>query len=231
MSSGPDSAFALPELDALLREELACVPAHAARQPAGRALLVQACGANRRLPVDVRHLAATRVHLEGGVLRGDLACTVDALPWEDDAFRLVFLQHVGEMLPTDTGLIDELARVLAPGGMLVWSGLSPWSPWRAWMSWQVRGSVSAPRVLHVVASRRQLLARGLAVAGVEHVGGCWPPHHVRTVLPRWLGPLRGAWLLLGAKQQAALTPLRPRNLRERVAIRPQLAVPSRRASA
>jgi len=56
--TGSDIPFALPDLDALLREELARVPHHAARLPAGRALVMQACAANGMQDLD--HSALVR---------------------------------------------------------------------------------------------------------------------------------------------------------------------------
>ncbi|GAA0720124.1 methyltransferase domain-containing protein [Dokdonella soli] len=231
--TGPDNLFALPELEALLREELATLAVRAARQPAGRALLLQACAANRGLPVDTRHLGAIRGHVERDALRGDVACTTDALPWEDEAFQLVFAQHVGDVLPSSRALIDELARVLAPGGVLLWCGLNPWSPWLAWIHWQARRGLPVPRVMHADIVRMRLLKRQLAPAGTDYLGTCWPQRSKRSAIGRsaLLSPLRGAWLIAATKQRAVLTPLRPRAARERVVIQPHLATPSRRACA
>jgi len=230
---GTDNLFALPELEALLREELVRVPAHAARQPAGQALLLQPCAASRRFEADLRPLGAVRMHVERGGLAGDAICTADALPWQDDAFRLIVAQHVGDALPSSGDLLDELARVLAPGGVLLWFGLSPWSPWLAWIHWQARSGLPVPRVMHADVTRMRLHKRQLTPAATEHLGSCWPLHGEPSALhrARVLAPLRAAYLLAASKQRAVLTPLRPRRVRERVAIRPHLAAPSRRASA
>ena len=231
--TGPDNLFALPELDTLMREELALLPAHAARLPAGRALLLQACEANRDQPVDARHLGVVRGHASQGGLRGDVVCAPEALPWEDDAFQLVFAQHVGDALPSSGDLLDELARVLAPGGVLLWCGLNPWSPWLAWIHWQARHGLPLPRLMHADIVGLRLMKRQLAPAGIDHVGACWPQAAERVVAKRsaLLAPLRGAWMIAAKKQRAVLTPLRPRAMRERVAMRPHLAAPSRRACA
>lgn len=230
---GTDNLFALPEFDALLREELALLPAHAARQPSGQALLLQPRAAMRRFDVDLRQLGVVRMHVERDGLGGDAKCAIDALPWQDDAFRLVVAQHAGDALPTAGVLIDELARVLAPGGVLLWYGLSPWSPWLAWIHWQARSGLPVPRVMHAEVTRMRLQKRQLTPAGIEHLGSCWPSRGEPSALHRtpWLAPLRAAYLLTASKQRAVLTPLRPRRVRDRVAIRPHLAAPSRRASA
>ena len=61
--TGPDNLFVLPEFETLLRDELARLPPLVLRQPAGAALLLQACAANRALAADLRHLSATRLHV------------------------------------------------------------------------------------------------------------------------------------------------------------------------
>ena len=234
MILGSDSLFDLPELHALLGEELARVPGYAARQPAGRALLLHASTTNRRFPIETGHLGAVRMHAEGGRLHGDVRCDAGELPWQDDAFRLVLAQHVGEALPASGEFLDELARVLAPGGVLLWFGLNPWSPWLAWIHWQARRGGPVPRVTLADVARQRLHKRRLATGSVEYLGGCWPQRGEPAPGPRsrLLAPLRGAYVIVASKQRAVLTPLRPRRLRERVAIQPQLAgTPSPRASA
>lgn len=233
MITGPDSLFALPDAVDLLRVELERASEHAARQPNGHALVLQACAASRALEVRTRHLHAVRLHAAGDRLAGDAVCTADALPWEDEAFRLIVVQHVADVLPSDA-LADELARVLAPGGVLLWFGLNPWSPWLAWLHWQARRGLPLPHPSQADAARRRLLRRQLAPVSVDYLGACWPNRGGASMLHdlRLLTPLRGAYLLTASKQRAVLTPLRPRLLRqrERVVIRP-LASPSHRACA
>ena len=232
--TGPDNLFSLPDLGVLLREELARVPLHAARLPAGRALLLQPSVASQALLPDTRHLAAVRVHADQDILRGDITCAAHALPWEDDAFQLVLAQHAGDVLPQGSAMIDELARVLAPGGTLLWFGLNPWSPWLAWIHWQTRRGMPVPRAAQAEASRRRMQGCHLATGMPDYLGTCWPQKSGqpgRIQRGRLLAPLRNAYLIAASKQRSVLTPLRPRLVRERVAIRPQLATPSRRAGA
>jgi SAM-dependent methyltransferase len=228
--TGPDNLFALPEVEALLREELARVPALAARQPGGRALLLQAAPANRALPADLRHLGVTRMHVDRAAIAGDVVCAADALPWEDEAFHFVVVQHAGDALAHPDGLVDELARVLVPGGSLVWFGLNPLSPWILWLSWQARQGRPLPRATQADSVRRRLLQGKLTPATVESIGPCWPNRDAQTPRSSLLAPLRGAWMLVASKQRATLTPLHRRPLR-RVTPQPSLAVPSRRVRA
>ncbi len=102
---------------------------------------------------------------------GDVVCMADALPWEDDAFRLILVQHAGDALPSRGALIDELARVLAPGGVLLWYGLNPWSPWAGLDA--LAGAVTvcrcrAPAPADI--TRRRLLRRQLAPVSIDYVG-------------------------------------------------------------
>ena len=234
MITGPDNLFALADCASLLRSELAGVAEHALRQPNGRALVLQACAANRELACDTRHLAPLRMHVERDGFAGDVVAAPAALPCEDDAFRLVLVQHAGDVLPSRRGaLLDEISRVLAPGGVLLWYGLNPWSPWLAWMHWQARRGLAFPRAVSADIARRRLLRRQLAPVSVDYVGACWPQRGEPSAIhsARVLAPMRGAYLLTASKQRAVLTPLRPRRLRMPARMQPQLAAPSRRESA
>lgn len=228
--TGPDNLFALPEVEALLREELARLPALAARQPGGRALLLQAGPANRALPVDLRHLGVTRVHVDRAVIAGDVICATDAFPWEDEAFQFVVVQHAGDALAHPDAFVDELARVLAAGGSLVWFGFNPLSPWSLWLHWQARQGRPLPRAVQADSVRRRLLHERLTPGAVEAIGPCWPDRNGQARRSPLLAPLRGAWMLVASKQRAVLTPLHRPALR-RVTPQPSLAVPSRRVRA
>jgi len=227
--TGPDNLFGLPDVEALQREELARVADAAARAPSGRALLLQSHAGARALAADLRHLQATRVHVEGDRFHGDVACAPDALPWESEAFQLVVVQHAGDALAHTAAFAEELARVLAPGGSLLWFGLNPLSPWHAWLRWQARDGVCMPRFAGAHAARRRVLRAGLVAASLGGVGPCWPGG-ARVARSRALARLRAAWLLEASKQRAVLTPLRLRPQRVRVAPQPTLA-PSRRVRA
>ncbi|HEU4662829.1 MAG TPA: methyltransferase domain-containing protein [Dokdonella sp.] len=230
MITGPDNLFVLPEFEALLRDELARVPAFAGRQPAGTALLLQASAANRALPADLRHLRATRLHVEAGGLDGDTRCASDALPYESDAFQFVVVQHAADALATPDALVDELVRVLAPGGALLWFGLNPWSPWMLWFHWQARRGIGVPHARHPDTLRRRLQQAQLTPDASATLGPCWPARGARADGARLLAPLRGAWMVLASKQRAVLTPLRTRPLRT-VTPQPSLAMPTRRVRA
>ena len=236
MKPATETLYALPEVAALLRDELARLPAHAARQPGGRALLVQPDAASRALPVDVAHLTPVRLHAAGDRLSGDVICSARALPIENDSFQLVFAQHLGDA-QSEGGAIDELARVLAPGGLLLWCGFNPWSPWLAWIHWHTRGGGAVPPMSNADTLRRRLIRAQIAPVALDYLGTCWPRRAVdaddaNARGARWLAPLRGAYLIAARKQRSVLTPLRPRVQRSGVALGARLAgTPSQRACA
>lgn len=227
MITGPDNLFALPEPTALLRGELARVATFAAARPAGMALVVQACAAHRQMAVDTHHLRALRLHADAGELRGDVDCAADVLPFEDDAFQLIVAQHAGDALPAAPQFVGELARVLAPGGTLLWFGFNPWSPWLMWLHWRARGGLPVPAATGPDALRRRLAASGLAAGSPHLFGSCWPSQEGDGAL----APLRAAWCLSADKRRAVLTPLHARRQRSRVSARPSLVVPTRRICA
>jgi hypothetical protein len=233
----PDSLFALPEIEAMLRRELALVPPHAARQPGGRALVLQPHAVARALPFDVGHLSAVRLHADGALLRGDAIATPGALPFENESFQMVFVQHVADA-GADEALVAEIARVVAPGGLVLWCGFNPWSPWLAWMHWHARGGRAMPATTHADALRRRLLRARLVTMTLDYLGTCWPHRDGATIgenpgrASRWLAPLRGVYLIAARKQRAVLTPLRPRAKRNAVALGTRFAgTPSQRARA
>lgn len=225
------SVFAWPETAALLRQELASVTTHAAQRPRGVALIVQACAVNRALRLDAHQLTCVRMHLQRGRLEGDLACAVDALPWNDNMFELIVAQHAGDALATAGGLFDELARVLAPGGVLLWFGLNPLSPWLAWAHWRGASGAARPYARTLTRVRREIALRQLTPGAIDYVGGLCS--RSGAAAPRHpLAAFRRAYLLRATKPHAALTPMRPHASRARALARPQLvATPSRRAQA
>lgn len=61
---------------------------------------------------------------------GDVRCTVP-LPLASESLGVVLLQHVLDDAAPGDPLLEECARVLAPGGVLWLAVLNPWSPYRA----------------------------------------------------------------------------------------------------
>jgi len=224
--TGPDNLFVLPEFEALLRDELAGEAALALRQPAGAALLLQAGAANRALPVDLRHLRATRPHVEDGGFGGKVAAASDALPYESDAFQFIVVQHAADVLAAPEALVDELARVLAPGGTLVLTGINPVSGWTPWWLWRTRGSATHARSpLQLSAHLRRSDVR---VQRVQRVGQMLPLTSSQPGKSTgWLG---GGYVLVARKQGPASAPTRLRPKPVTAPVRAGLAPGARRSS-
>lgn len=220
-----DNLVEIPGMDQLLAVEQEIVLSHALRLPAGRALMLHAT--SRYMRGNLQHLSTAHLHKQRDILTGDVVCAPEALAFGKENFRLVVIQHCADSLPCVDLLIEELERVLMPGGTLLWFGSNPWSaralPRRLSDAARNRpmSSLSARRL-------RQLLAcRSFGFFDVSGLGGIWSPTGERSG-PRWLDPFRGAYQLAARKQ--VVTPLRPQagKLARRVSMAPQLAGTSSR---
>jgi SAM-dependent methyltransferase len=153
-------------------------------------------------------------------LAGDLRCGVDELPFGDESFRLVVLQHVLERIADPRRLCAEVVRVLEPGGVVMITGFAAWGVWRPLLSWLGR---RLPPLHYASAwsAGRALARSGVDVYAQRRVG---PPRiraaGARLPLP---APLRPSWLLLARKRNKGLqlrahpVALRPRGVRARLA--------------
>lgn len=235
MSEVSTKLFRTPELLALQREEQAIVSAHATRQPAGRGLLLRVDGDDGQPVPDLGGLAAVIAHVDGTRIGGDVVCRPDMLPWEDDAFQLVAVLHAGDVLPDRREVLDELVRIVAPGGLLIWFGFNAWSPWMIWLGWQTRGSGCVPHPQSADSMLRRLLRQRLTPVGTEYLGGCWPRAHreerYRRGASAALARLYGAYGFIVRKQRAMLITLPVRRAPQAVVIQPHLAMSSQRVRA
>lgn len=151
----------------------------------------------------------TRLHPSGDRFEGDIACAITALPFESDSVQTIIVQHAADVLPSLNGLLDELCRVLQPGGQLFWFGLNPLSAWAAWTHWQARSQSLHPRWLRQI--DRMLARHGVDAIDSRYLGGLWTQSQGINEARRYsvLDGWRGAWLLSARKRRAVLTPLRP----------------------
>lgn len=150
----------------------------------------------------------TRLHPGGGQLHGDVACANSALPFESDSMQTIVVQHAADVLSDATDLLDELCRVLEPGGQLFWFGLNPLSAWAAWSHWRAGSQPLYPRWLREIDVK--LARHGVDAIDSRYLGGLWPPSQAVNEARRFsmLDGARGAWLLAARKRRAVLTPLR-----------------------
>ncbi len=146
-----------------------------------------------------------RMQLQGGRYRGDLLAAGDeSLPFTDDAFELVLLQHALEASAVPGPLLDEAVRVLAPGGVLAITGVHPMSAWAPWVRWRSRGTglkLSMPLRLMT-----DLQREGFEIEQAQRVGCVLPSSAaVHAMSAKVLG---GGFLLIARKRRRVVTPLR-----------------------
>lgn len=146
-----------------------------------------------------------RLRVDGNRYQGDLdAASDEPLPFIDDAFELVLLQHALEATAIQASLLDEAVRVLAPGGVLAITGVHPMSAWAPWFRWRTRGkqlTLGMPlRLMH------DLQREGFEIEQVRRVG-CVLPGSASThaISAKVLG---GGFVLIARKRRRAVTPLR-----------------------
>ena len=224
----PNSLFAFPQMQQLLDDERQLIERRVARLADGAVLSIDPLACSRPV-LAAAGKQASRLHVAGESLIGDARCAADALPWAAESFQIVIARHVVDSLPIDSGIEAELARVLAPGGTLMVSGLNPFSPWRLWWSRACRDGSRVTKCRSPHHAQRTFETHGLSFEDRAFIGGSWPPHDVRAreMLPdergsRW----HGAWLLVVKKRAAAVRPIPLRSAtRRRAALGPAF-VPS-----
>lgn len=113
-----------------------------------------------------------RMWIAGDGYRGDVRANAgEPLPFLDDAFDVVLLRHALEVAATPSALLGEAIRVLAPGGLLVLTGVHPVSGWAPWFYWRAR----AGQVLQLpLQLGRRLQRQGLEIEWTRRVGRVWP---------------------------------------------------------
>jgi SAM-dependent methyltransferase len=164
------------------------------------------------------------LRLAGERFRGDVCARADEpLPFADEAFDLILLRHALELAPLS---LDEIVRVLAPGGLLVLTGMIPLSGWTPWWLWRTRGSTAHARSPMQLAAR--LRRAEVQVERVQRVGQ-WLPlaSAVRGSGPGWLG---GGYVLVARKRGPASAPTRLRPKPVTAPVRAGLAPGARRSS-
>lgn len=110
------------------------------------------------------------------------------LPFDDDTFDIVLAVTTLCLVPDRRKAIEEMARVLAPGGRLILGELGRWSTWAAWR--RIRGwwGNETWRSAHFHSRRQLATLVGDAGLTLQQVRGAvyYPPF---PILARMLGPL------------------------------------------
>jgi SAM-dependent methyltransferase len=168
-----------------------------------------------------------RMQLRGGRYRGDLLAAGDeSLPFIDDAFELVLLQHALEASAVPGPLLEEAVRVLAPGGVLAIAGVHPMSVWAPWFRWRSRGAglkLSMP--LRLVAD---LQREGFEIEQAQRVGCVLPGGATAQAISAKL--LGGGFVLIARKRRRVVTPLRIQPLPVAVPATGRLSPSTRRSA-
>jgi len=169
-----------------------------------------------------------RLHLQGEHYRGDLiAAASEPLPFLDDAFELVLLRHVLEVAPVASALLDDAVRILAPGGMLVLTGMHPIGGWSPWFYWRARGQ---PRRLQMPWRLRSSLQQaGLQMERIQRVGSLLPGRYLKGA--GTAGLLGGGYVLIARKRSRMITPLRIKPVPVRMLSNGRLSPGTRRNAA
>ena len=222
-----DDIYASAPLRRLLDEQARALKPELQRCHGTHGLLLRASGDDTPPALPLLR-CWTSLLLDGGCYRGDLqAATNEPLPFVDDAFDLALLRHVLEVVPNPTALLDEAARVLAPGGLLVLTGVHPVSGWAPWFYWRTRGESRVLRMpLHLGHELRQA---GLEIERVQRVGRPWPGQEAAGSTAGSV--IGGGYILIARKRRRMATPLRIKPLPVRVPSNGQLSPGARRSSA
>jgi len=182
------------------------------RSAGTRALSLGVC-ADVEVPVLPMIGCWVRMWIAADGYRGDVCATTGApLPFVDEAFDAVLLRHALESALRPSVLLGEAARVLAPGGVLVVTGIHPVSGWAPWFYWRSRD----PWVLRFPGQLgKRLERRGLQVEWIRRVGRPWPSDTASRTGP--FNPCGGGYVLMARKRCRRATPLRILPTRLRVA--------------
>jgi SAM-dependent methyltransferase len=170
----------------------------------------------------------TRLQVDKDRYRGDLqAASDEPLPFVNDAFELVLLRHALEVVPAPSALLAEAVRVLAPGGVLVLTGVHPFSGWAPWLYWRARGI--RPVLQFPLQLKQSLQQAGLDIERARRVGRLWPG--TTPASATGMGAWGGGYVLVARKRHRAATPLRIKPVPIRVPANGQLSPGTRRSSA
>jgi len=170
----------------------------------------------------------TRLRVDDERYRGDLQAAIgEPLPFVDDAFDLVLLRHALQVVPVASLLLSEAVRVLAPGGVLVVTGVHPVSGWAPWFYWHMRQS---PQVLQMPLLLIKMLQRaGLEVERTRRAGHLWPSAADAPMSHANLWG--GGYVLFARKRRHMATPLRLKPVPMHVPVSGRLTPGTRRSSA
>jgi len=199
-----------PAVDAIGADAMAVCEARLARVAGTHALMLD--GIPMAIPPAVTGIGcwtALRSGSEGQPWNGSLRAAVDALPFADQSFCAVLVRFTQLTCIRPETVAAELARVLAPHGVLLVADLHPRSLWHAGTApgrWE-----------------RALRANGLNISRVMRCGSPWPRVRGEAGVPHWLvRGMGGAWVIEAQQRTLAAIPLRKAPTRRVVEHKPVL---------
>jgi SAM-dependent methyltransferase len=139
---------------------------------------------------------------------GDVRCALP-LPLASESLGVVLVQHVLDDAAPGDPLLEECARVLAPGGVLWLAVLNPWSPYRA------RWARSGLHAHDPGRWQRRLRRAGFAVdsLSLQWLGPRWRSAHGDVGVGAADRLRAGVALTVGKRTFAAIPPAPLRKLR------------------
>lgn len=180
-------------------------------------------------------LLATMLDLaldETQTLRGGLTCAPSELPLASESCKLIVVQHLFERVDDPAASATEIARVLAPEGVLLALGFNPISLWRPWLAGTARRVHIPLRFQSAQGCAMTMGGQGIDILQTRYFGALSPWSAPETSpssdtqdgsRTAALARFRGSWLVLARKRRSALTPLRLRRDARDLARNPRLA--------
>jgi SAM-dependent methyltransferase len=168
------------------------------------------------------------LHFNKDRYTGDvIAAASEPLPFSDDAFQLVLIQHVLEVTSAPLAVLDDALRMLAPGGVMVITGLHPISAWSPWFWW--RGRHTVQRLHFPLGLNGTLLDAGMEVERLTRVGRSWPARPSTVAVPDNI--FGGGYVLVARKRRQTMTRLHLSRIGTPLSSRGPLSAETRRRAA
>lgn len=220
--------YASLPLQRLLGDQLCVVARDLKRNAGNHGLWISAAPEDRPEPLPLLG-CWTRLGLrDRRQYQGDvLASSEEPLPFVDDAFELVVLRHALEVVVDPQAWLRDVLRVLAPGGLLMITGIHPLSAWAPWFCWRTRRSHGTPR--WPLSLQSSLQQAGMEIERMQRVGTVWPA--VPALLAVRSGSAGGGYVLMARKRRRGVTPVRIKTQPLVVPSHGQLPAANRRRSA
>lgn len=162
-----------PVVTRLRRSEASVVAAISASSRADLVLRLSGPAARcDAAPTDTGAMCCLQAEPGQGCWQGTVRARLDEpLPFQDEAFAAVQLDHALEWLPHANAVLAEAGRVLSDGGQLMVTGFHPFSLWAPWL---LARPTPRPMLIAPGWLRPRLAAQGIDVSRVYRCGTLLP---------------------------------------------------------